>query len=40
MGYCPFEHWLGWAQGAGAGAGAGVRGRGRQALGRGKQAGR
>ena len=25
MGYCPFEHWLGWAQGMRHGTGAGAR---------------
>ena len=44
MGYCPFEHWLGWAQDARAaraqgrwahrGAGTGAAGRQAQALGR------
>ena len=29
MGYCPFEHWLGWAQGAGRTARHGRRGVGR-----------
>ena len=31
MGYCPFEHWLGWAQGARHGMGTGARGTGARA---------
>ena len=36
MGYCPFEHWLGWAQGARHGTSAGARALGQA----GRQAGR